>query len=191
MYGGLLDVGNGMLHGAGEGVHGDGLAVLGSLHGGLGGLHDTGALQGGDLHHLAAQLTGQLLGVDLVAVLADHIHHVDGDDHRDAQLGKLGGQVEVTLQIGAVDDVEDGVGPLTDQVVTGHHFLQRVGRQGVDAGQVHDDHILVLLQLAFLLLHGNTGPVTNKLVRARQRIEQRGLTAVRVARQGNFDLLLH
>ena len=191
MYGGLLDVGNGMLHGAGEGVHGDGLAVLGSLHGGLGGLHDTGTLQGGDLHHLAAQLTGQLLGVDLVAVLADHIHHVDGDDHGDAQLGKLGGQVEVTLQIGAVDDVEDGVGPLTDQVVTGHHFLQRVGRQGVDAGQVHDDHILVLLQLAFLLLHGNTGPVTNKLVRARQRIEQRGLTAVRVARQGNFDLLLH
>ena len=58
--GGLLDVGNGMLHGAGEGVHGDGLAALGSLHGGLGGLHDTGTLQGGDLHHLAAQLTGQL-----------------------------------------------------------------------------------------------------------------------------------
>ena len=191
MYGGLLDVGNGMLHGTGEGVHGDGLAVLGSLHGGLGGLHDAGTLQGGDLHHRAAQLTGQLLGVDLVAVLADHIHHVDGDDHGDAQLGKLGGQVEVTLQIGSVDDVEDGVGPLTDQVVTSHHFLQRVGRQGVDAGQVHDDHILVLLQLAFLLLHGNTGPVTNKLVRARQRIEQRGLTAVRVARQGNFDLLIH
>ena len=73
----------------------------------------------GGLHHRAAQLTGQLLGVDLVAVLADHVHHVDGDDHRDTQLGKLGGQVEVTLQIGAVDDVEDGVGPLTDQVVTG------------------------------------------------------------------------
>ena len=33
----------------------------------------------------------QLVDVDLVAVLADDIHHVDGDDHGDAQLGQLSG----------------------------------------------------------------------------------------------------
>jgi len=89
--GGLLDVGNGMLHRAGEGVHGNGLAVLCSVNGGLGSGHNAVALQGGDLNDLAAQRLGQLGDVDLVAILADNIHHVDGDDHGDAQLGQLGG----------------------------------------------------------------------------------------------------
>ena len=54
---GLLDVGNGVLHGAGEGVHGNGLTALGRLNSRLCGLHDAGALQGGDLHDPAAQLS--------------------------------------------------------------------------------------------------------------------------------------
>ena len=183
--GGLLNVGNGVLHGAGEGVHGDGLGLA------LGGLHHAVALQSGDLHDLAAQLAGQLLDVDLVAVLADHVHHVHGDDHGNAQLRQLGGQVQVALQVGAVDDVQDGVGALADQVIPGHHLLQGVGGQGVDARQVHDDHVIVLLQLALLLLHGDAGPVAHELVGAGEGVEQGGFAAVRVARQGNFDLLIH
>ena len=97
VYSRLLDVGNGVLNGTREGMHRHGLGILGSIDSGLGGLHDAGALQSGDLHNLAAQLTGQLAYVDLIAVLLDDIHHVDGDDHRDAKLGQLRGQVKVTL----------------------------------------------------------------------------------------------
>ena len=57
--------------------------------GGFRGFHDALALQSGNFNHFAAQLTGQLRDVDLIAVLADHVHHVDGDDHGDAQLGEL------------------------------------------------------------------------------------------------------
>ena len=64
-------------------------AALGGLDGGLRRLHDAVALERGDLNDLAAQLAGELGDVDLVAVLADHVHHVDGDDHGDAQLGEL------------------------------------------------------------------------------------------------------
>ncbi len=85
----LLDVRDGVLHRAGEGVHRDGLAALGSLDGSLRRLHHAVALERGDLDDLAAQLAGELGDVDLVAVLADHVHHVDGDDHGDAQLGEL------------------------------------------------------------------------------------------------------
>ena len=191
MYGGLLNVGNGMLHGAGEGVHGHGLAAVGRADGLLGCQHHAVALQGGDLHHLAAQLTSQLLGVDAVAVLLHHVHHVDGHHHGDAQLGKLGGEVEVALQVGAVDDVQNGVGALLDEVVTSHQFLQRVGGQGVDAGQVHDHHIVVLLQLALFLLHRDAGPVTNELIGAGEGIEKGGLAAVGVARQRDLDLFFH
>ena len=49
------------------------------------------ALQSGDLNDLAPQRLGQLVDIDLVAVLADDIHHIDGDDHGDAQLGQLSG----------------------------------------------------------------------------------------------------
>ena len=169
-------------------MHGHGLLILGGSDGSLGGLHDAVTLQGGDLHDLAAQLAAQLLGVDGVAVLLHHVHHVDGDDHRDAQLGELGGEVQVALQVGTVDDVQNGVGPLADQIVTGHHFLQRVGGQGVDAGQVGDGHAVMLAQLTFLFLHGDAGPVTHELVGARQRVKQRGFTAVGVARQGNANI---
>ena len=84
-------MGNGVLHRAGEGVHGDGLAVLRGVDGSLGSGHNTVALQSGDLNDLAAQRLRQLVDIDLVAVLADNIHHVDGDDHRDTQLGQLSG----------------------------------------------------------------------------------------------------
>ncbi len=134
--------------------------------------------------------TGQLRDVDLIAVLADHVHHVDGDHHGDAQLGQLRGQVQVALQVGAVDDVQDGVGALGDQVVTGYDFLQRVGGQRVNTGQVHDDDVVMLLETAFLLFHGDAGPVADELVGTGQGIEQRRFTAVGVARQGNLDLLI-
>ena len=61
----------------------------------------------------------------------------------------------------------------------------------IDTGQVHDGDVLVSLQLAFLFLHRNTGPVTDELVRTGQGVKQRRFAAVRVARQGNFQLSLH
>ena len=191
VHGRLFDVGDGVLDRAGEGVHRDGLGALGGADGSLGSVHDAVALECGDLDDLAAKLTGELLDVDLITVLADDIHHVDGDDHGDAKLGKLGGEIQVTLEVRAVDDVQDRVGTLTDQVVTGDDFLQRVGGQGVNTGKVHDDHVIVLLELTFLLFHGDAGPVTDELVRTGQGVKQRRLTAVGVAREGNFDLLFH
>ena len=187
MQGGFLDVGNGMLHRAGEGVHGNGLAVAGGVNRGLGGLHDALALQSGNLTDLAAQLTGQFAEVDLIAVLADNVHHVDGHNHRDTQLGQLRGQVQVALQVGTVDQVQDCIRALGDQVITGNDFFQRVRRQGVNAGQVGDDDVVVLAQAAFLLFYGNAGPVAHKLIGAGQGVEQRGFTAVRVACQCDFN----
>ena len=183
----LLDVGNGMLHRAGEGVHRHGLGTTSGLDGNLGSLLNTGALQSGDLNHLAAKLTVELLNVDLVSVLFDQVHHVDGHHHGDAQLRQLGGQVQVPLQVGAIDDVQNGIRALADQIITGNHFLQGVGGQGINAGKVGDDHIIVTLQLALLLLNGNAGPVTNELVGAGQGIEQGRLAAVGVASQGNSN----
>ena len=108
--------------------------------------------------------------------------------HRQPQLDQLGGEVQVPFDVGAVHDVQDGVRLFMDQIIPGHHFLQCVGGQGVDAGQVLNDHIPVALEPALLLFHGNAGPVAYILIGAGQGVEQRGLAAVRVAGQCDLDV---
>ena len=164
VHGRLFNVGNGVLDGSREGVHRDGLGALCRADSCLGSVHDAVALERGDLDDLAANLTGELLDVDLITVLADDIHHVDGDDHGDAELSELGGEIQITLEVRAVDDVQDRVGTLGDQVVTGDDLLKRVGGQRINAGQIHDDHIIMLFQSALLLFHGDAGPVADKLI---------------------------
>ena len=181
----LFDVGDRVLDAAGEGVHRDRLRVLCRVDRGLRRLHDPGALQRRNLDDLAAELAAELGRVDLVAVLAHDVHHVDGDDDRDAELGELGGQVQVSLEVRAVDDVQDDVRAFADQVISGDHFLQRVGGKGVNARQVGHDHAAVLFQLAFLFLDRDARPVAHELVGAGERVEQGSLTAVRVARKGD------
>ncbi len=100
MYSGLLDVGNGMLDAAGEGVHGAAvLPFLAASTAASAAFHDTGPFRAEISTTSQPSSRDSSSGVDLVAVLADDVHHVDGDDHGDAQLGQLGGQVEVTLEL--------------------------------------------------------------------------------------------
>ena len=185
---GLLDVSDGVLNAAGEDVGQlTALSSLCSSHSSLCSSLGAFALQCADLNSLTAQLGAQLLQVDLIAVLADEVDHVDSHDHGNAQLDELSGQVQVALDVGAINDVQDGIGLLLDQISTGDDLFQSVRRQGVDTGQVLDDDILLALQLAFLLLDGNAGPVADVLIRAGQIVEQGSLTTVRVAGQCNFN----
>ena len=184
-------MGDGVLHGAGEGVLRLGVAALCRLDGGLGGLQNAGPLQCRDLHDLAAELPRELRGLEMVAVFPDDVHHVDGHDDRNAKLGELCGEVEISLQIRAVNDVEDGVRALADQIISRHDLLERVRRQRIDAGQVHDDDIIMLFEPALLFFDRDARPVADELVRAGQGVKERRLAAVRVARKGDLDLLFH
>ncbi len=186
----FLDVSQRMLDAAGEAMLRDGLlAAARHLHGTLSRFHHAIALQRGNLDDRHAQVIGELGRVNAVAVLADNVHHVQRNDHRDAQFGELRGQVQVALQVGRVDDVEQRVRALVDQHVTGDDFFHRVRAQGVNARKIRNDDILLALEAAFLLLNRNARPVADELVRAGERVEQRGLAAVRVA--GKRDLDLH
>ena len=163
---GLFDMSDGMLNAASE--HMGQLASLARLCSGnshLSSLHAAFALQCADLNSLAAQLCAELLQVDLITILADQVDHVDGHNHRNAQLNQLGGQVQVTFNVGTINDIQDGIRLFIDQVTTGHNFLQGVGGQGVDTGQVLNDNVLLTFQAAFLLFNRNAGPVADILVR--------------------------
>ena len=181
-------MGNGVFHTAGKDVgQFPGALFAGGGHRQFRRLAAALPFEGADLDSLAAQFLAQPRHVDLIAIFAHQVNHIHSHNHRDTQLDELGGQVEVALDVGAVDDVEDSVGFFPHQVAPGHHLLQCVGGEGVDARQVLDHHVVVAFQAAFLLFHRNAGPVAHILVGAGQVIEQRGLAAVRVAGQCDFD----
>ncbi len=76
----------------------------------------------------------------------------------------------------------------TQQVVSGNDLFQCIRREGVDAGKVRDGDIAVIFEFSFFFLDRDSGPVTNVLVGAGERVEQGGLTAVRVAGKGNAHI---
>ena len=127
MYGRFFDMGQGVFNRPLEGVHGNGLAVLSRINGRFRRFQDADTLECRDFNHLTAQFSGQLLDVDFVSALFHGIHHIDGDNNRDSKFGQLGGQIQVPLQVRAVNDVQNRIGALGNQIISRHHFLQRIG----------------------------------------------------------------
>ncbi len=183
----FLNMRQGVFHRTGEGVHRNRSGFFRRLNGYLSCLHHAGALECGDFHNPAAQLLREVLGVDLVPVLAHHIHHVDRHNHRNAQFHELCGQIEVAFKIGAVHDIQYRIRTLSHQVVSCHHFFERIGRQAVNTRQVRDDDVIMLLQSAFLFFHRDARPVADKLIGSCQCIEQGCFAAVGIPRKRNSD----
>ena len=170
-----------VLNYAAECVLGDHLGlVLRSLDSLVGCLGDTSAFKSGYLADFAAEFLGELLDIYFVAVLLYDIHHVDRSDYRDTELNELGGQVEVTFKVGTVDDVQYRVGAFAYKVISRYDFLKCVGRERINTRQVGDDDVLASFQPALFLLDRNARPVSDELVGAGQRVEERCLAAVRV-----------
>ena len=144
-------------------MHRDGLARFGRLNGSFCCLRHTGALECRDFYDPAAKLFGKLCGIDLVPVLFHDVHHIDGNDNGDTEFGKLGSQVQIAFQIGAVHDIQDRIRPFADQIVSGDDLFQRIGGERVDAGKVCNDDVVIFFQLAFLFLYRDARPVAYKL----------------------------
>ena len=137
VFNGFLDVCDGVLHAAG--VH-----VRGVSHGSLlchfdrliNQLLAAVSLESTDRNDWTAQLFAQLRDVDAVSVLIHDVHHVQCDDGRNVQLQQLCGEIQVSLQVGGVDDVDDGIRSFVHQVLPGDHFLHGVRGKGIDSRKV-------------------------------------------------------
>ena len=178
------DVGEG-----GTAQHGAPLALFG---GGLpGALHQRGdalVFKGGDLYDGDAELPLELDCVQLVSALFDGVHHIERDDDGYVDLHDLCGEVEVALEVGRIDDVDDAVRLFVDDVVAGDDLLGGIRRKGIDTGEVDDgDRLGQLFVGALLFIHRNARPVADVRRAAREGVEQRRLAAVGVACKGKFQ----
>ncbi len=160
------------------------LLIFGNVQGVADKLVHAGVFRRGDGDHRHAELGLHAVDIHAAAVGGDLVHHVERNDHGDAHFQKLHGQIEVALNVGGVDNVDDGLGLFLENEVARDDLFAGIGGHGVDAGQVRDQGIGVLADLAVLAVDGDAGEIANVLVRAGELVEQRGLAAVLVAHKG-------
>ena len=137
-----------------------------------------------------AQHFGQAVQVDLHAPLFHNVHHVQGHDHRLAQLQQLQRQVQPPLQGRGVHHVDDDVHLVAEDELPADRLLHGVRGQAVGAGQVHQVDVQpVVLDRALHLFHRDPRPVGDLEVGAGVGVEQGGLAAVGVADKTNGHIM--
>jgi hypothetical protein len=142
-------------------------------------------------HDRHAQRLAQRSSVNLVAVLAGDVHHVEREDRGIAQLDDLRGEIEVALEVRRVHDHDHGLrrwhfSDAVEQHVTRDLLVERLRAERVGARQVEDfdrDVRRRAEQAAFLALDGHARVVAHTRAQAGQRVEQRGLAAIGIAGQ--------
>jgi hypothetical protein len=131
-------------------------------------------------------------GIDAPAAPLGDVHHVERQDDRTAELPDLERQPEVQAQVGRVGHAHDDVGgglvrepaehDVARDLLVGAVRPQRIGARQID----HiDDAAARASEAAGLALDGDAGVVGDLLPAAGQRVEDRGLAAIRVADQGD------
>ena len=121
------------------------------------------------------------------AVASHFVHHIESQHHGDAKLHELHGEVEVALDVGGIDDVDDAVGMVFQDEATADDFLARVGAEAVDAREVGDGGIGMSLDGAVLAVDGDAREVADVLLAARQLVEERRLSAVLIADESKCE----
>ena len=73
----------------------------------------------------------------------------------------------------------DYVGVAGKNEVTSHHFVERVGTEGICTREIDDvEPVTVGLEVALFLFDGYAGPITDVLARAGQVVEYRSLARI-------------
>ena len=105
-----------------------------------------------------------------------NVEHVERHDAGNAEFQQLQRQVEVALEIGGVDHVDQQIRVAAQNVVAGNLLiergLRRNGGQGIGAGKVNQSDLMIRCrELAFFTFNGYACPVTDALARARELVK--------------------
>ncbi len=150
------------------------------------------AARGRDRHDRTAEPLRQHVGVDDDVPGAGDVDHGQRHDQRPAELDELCREVQIALDVGGIDDVQEHVGRAFERVVAGDALVEGkavdVGVQGVGARQV--DHLDIdagMGEAPGLLLDRDARPVADILAKTGERVEEGRLARVGVADHRDLD----
>ena len=138
---------------------------------------------GGDRDHGHAEHGFHFIDLEGTAVAGDFVHHIQGNYHRRLHLQQLHGKIEVTFDVGGVDDVDDGFGLLVQNKIPGNQLFTGIGRHGIDSGEIGNQSIGLTPDYPVLTIYRNTGKIPDVLIGTGQLVEQGRLAAVLVSDQ--------
>ena len=86
----------------------------------------------------------------LIAGFLNQVHHVDGHDYGDTKLHNLCGQIQVTLNVGTINDVDDSIRSLVNQMEVPGGVVRRNWFRRVFPGKKQKSRILLCHHPEFL-----------------------------------------
>ena len=141
-------------------------------------------------HHRDTKQGGKLVKVKAVTAALQLVIHIEGHHHGDIHIDKLRCEVEVALQVGGVDDIENDIRVLVKDMTAHIELLRRIGTERIGAGEVDEvDGITGMMEGAHLLVNGDAAIVAHTLMSVGGDIEDGGLATVGVTDKGHMDAL--
>ena len=117
------------------------------------------------------------------AVAVQLIHHVQRHDYRNIHLEQLHGKVKIPLDVGCVNDIDDGMGLTIYDKIPGDHLLTGIWRHGINTRKVGYKSVRVAANDPILAVNGDSREVADMLIGSGQLIEERSFAAVLIADQ--------
>ena len=144
------------------------------------------------LDHRHPQLLRQAVPIHPTAPAAQVVGHVQDDQGGNSQSQDGGCQAQVAVQIGGIDDQQDGVRRrqvrhLAQQHASSHALVLRPGREAVDARQIHQGDLPAILHpdLAQALFYRYSRIVGHLLPEPGEAVEERGFSAIGSSNHGD------
>ncbi len=137
--------------------------------------------------HRNSEQLAELYIIQHVSTGFQLIVHVQRNHHAHVHVNQLGGEIEITFQIGRIHHIDDDIRRFIDDVPTNIDFFGRVGREGIGSGKVDNTEMVTLeVKITLLCIYRNATVIAHMLVRAGSDIEKRSFTAVGISHQSHI-----
>lgn len=143
----------------------------------------------GNRDHRNSKRLFHLIHQHRTAVYSQFVHHIQCDDHRESQFQKLHRQIQVSLNIRGVYNIDDPFRFLLDHKFPCHDLLAAVWRHGVNPRQVRDQCVVMSSDHSIFPVHSDSRKISDMLLRSGQLIKQRRLSAILVSNQRKGESL--
>ena len=111
------------------------------------------------------------------------IHHVHCNYHRNIHLQKLHGQIQVSLNIGSIHNVDDRTWFLIQDKISGDNLLTAVRGHGINSRKVCDFCIRMAFNRTGLTIHRYSWKVSHMLTGTCQLVKQCSFSTVLISHQ--------